>query len=237
MNDLDGDSGGGQSDRAYATLIEAIATCRLPPGTLFNEREAAAELGMSRTPFRQALHRLGLEGLVMSVPKRGVFVTLLSLQEIRSHMVVRQALEMELIRRTITDGLPLPLSQLRGQISEMAAVARAKDGRAFLELDEQFHMTIVSASNNRPAIDAVKRSWIHVNRARYLEVSDRPDIRAALAEHRRILGALESGDPDMAVGAIRSHLDESLRRLGEVTDRVPAAFLDKDSLAEAVVGV
>lgn len=217
---------GGHSERAYAALVKAIARCELPPGAVFNERDEAAKLGMSRTPFRQALHRLALEGLVSSVPKRGVHVNLLSLTDIRSHMVVRMAVEMEMVRRVMVEGKEMPTAELRSLTARMQAASRAHDVRGFLELDEAFHMTLVQAAGNEPAIDTVKRSWIHVNRARYLETAKRPDIRTALAEHRRLLAALEAGDVDGAVGAVREHLERSLLRLGEVTKRIPSAFLD-----------
>jgi DNA-binding GntR family transcriptional regulator len=195
---------------------------------VFNEREEAAKLGMSRTPFRQALHRLGLEGLVVPVPKRGVFVSLVSVAEIRSHMVVRLALETEVVRQILTHHLPVPLAELDDLTEQMRRAGNRGDMRRFLELDEAFHIAIVQAAENPPALEAVRRSWIHLNRVRYLDPVKRPGVEAAIAEHQRLQAALAGDDVDTAVTAVRAHLEQSLARLTYITRRIPSAFLDPD---------
>lgn len=212
------------SERAYAKLLEAIATCKLRPGSLLNERDTAAGLGMSRTPFRQALHRLALEGLVVTIPKRGVYVTALDRKVIADNVAVREALEVEIVRRIIDGGLPVDLPRLRDLLATMRAAAAKGDARAFLAADERFHLAIVGASQNQPALQAVKRTWIYLNRARYLAPPGHRARREALAEHREIAAALGARERARAERAVRRHLKKSLRRLDEIAVQMPSAF-------------
>lgn len=218
-------TGVGNADRAYQKLVRLIATCELAPGTAFNERDQAAALGMSRTPLRQALHRLALEGLVETVPQRGVYVSLLDPKEIYDHTIVREALEVEVLRRIVLDQRPVDYDRLDELLARMERALRSADTVGFLEADEEFHLVIASASGNRPAFQAIHRSWIHVNRVRYLEHQAKPGLRAALAEHRAMVAGLRHRDPDRVEKAVRAHMDRSRSRLDELTKMIPDAFV------------
>lgn len=220
-----------QSERAYEILLNKIATCELPPGTLLNEREAAAELSMSRTPFRQALHRLALEGLVVTIPKRGVYVTLLDFKNLEDNVAVRQALEVEIIQQIIRNRLPVDHTEIRRQISEMREAAERDDAMSFLAADEHFHVEIMAAAGNLAALEAVKRTWIHLNRARYLLPPNAKARREALSEHREIVVALKAQDAKAAALAVRKHMAESLRRLEKMKAGIPSAFVGLDGQA------
>ena len=215
----------GSADRAYNALVRAIATCQLAPGAAFNERDQAAALGMSRTPLRQALHRLALEGLVETVPQRGVFVSLLDPKEILDNTVVREVLEVEVLRRIIEQGLPLDYRHLDGLLAGMRRAIGAGDAAGFLEADEEFHRALAEAAGNRPALEAIHRSWIHVNRVRYLQRQSGRGLSAALAEHRAMLAGLRSGDQARTAAAVRAHVQRSRVRLDELTKLVPEAFV------------
>lgn len=215
----------GYAERAYDHLVRAIATCALPPGSLFNERDEAAKLDMSRTPFRQALHRLALEGLVVTVPKRGVRVSLLDPKEIHDNTVVREALEVELIRRAITDDLSIDFAELATLLKQMASHIDADDAEGFLRADEEFHLVIAEASGNVPAVEAIRRTWIHINRIRYIEHPAKSAMRAALREHRAMVKSLRQGDVEAGEAAVRAHMQRSRARLAELQRQVNSMFL------------
>lgn len=219
-----------QSDRAYSVLIRKIAACELPPGAELNERSAAAELGMSRTPFRQAIHRLTVEGLVTTIPKKGIRVTLLDSKILADHMMVREALEAEMVRRVIEGNLPVDFADLKRRITSMKDAAAKKDNLTFLRADEEFHLGIMRAAGNEAAVEAVHRSWIQVNRARYLAPPDFKDRGGVLKEHADILDALKAKDVGRAEAAVRKHLSESRRRLRGITERLPSAFVESESV-------
>lgn len=215
----------GQADRAYATLLRAIATCELVPGALLNERKEAAGLGMSRTPFREALHRLESDGLVTARRNRKVRVSLLDREIIEGHLVVREALEAELLRRIITERRPVDFSRLKTLVADMRAAIRDADVHAYLGADEEFHLTICRAAKNAPALEALQRAWIHVNRVRYLEPGDARNLRGSLAEHQRLLAALRRRDERAAQITVAEHMDRGRGLLSDLMRDLPEVFV------------
>ena len=209
---------------AYEALAHAISTCRLAPGTPIRERSDAARLGMSRTPFREALHRLELEGLVVRQPKRGTYVAPLDAQEIRDSVALREAIEVAMAQRLVSDG-GVDLAPLEDSLAAQRAAAEEGDWRAFLEADEGFHLVLVRLAGNLRAVEAVRRTWMHVNRARYLAPLSRTAMRALVHDHQEILAALRSGDVDGVRWAVRRHLEEPEQRmLADAQAAHPEAF-------------
>jgi DNA-binding GntR family transcriptional regulator len=200
------------ADAAYARLAEAIATCEIPAGSPLNEREMAARLGMSRTPLRAALHRLSLEGLVTTVPKKGTHVTTLDARDVEDSTAVREALEVEMARRVIDAGIQPDAAALQELLAAQRHAVEHLDSPAFLRADEQFHLLLLAASGNHSAIDAAQRAWLHVNRARYTVPMTVADMRNALRGHREIAAAVAERSAPRAERAIRAHLEEPLRR-------------------------
>lgn len=213
------------ADRAYATLVRAIATCELRPGAAFNERDQSAALGMSRTPLRQALHRLAVEGLVETLPQRGVYVTLIDPQEIFDNTVVREVLEIELLRRMIETGQTIDFEKVEDLLTTMARAIKKKNAIAYLESDEEFHLTLATMSGNRPALEAIRRSWIHVNRARYLQELSMHALTDSLNEHRAMVDGLRERDSEATRVAVAAHMGFSRARLLELTKLLPEAFV------------
>lgn len=212
-----------RSGYAYEVLAHGIATGALPPGTPIRERSDAARLGMSRTPFREALHRLELEGLVVRRSKRGTRVAPLDAREIAESMALREAIEVAMAQRLVGDGVDLaPLEDALGR--QRDALDR-EDRLAFLAADEGFHLLLVRLAGNGLAVETVRRCWLQLNRVRYLAPTSRPAMRVAVREHEEILEAVRSGDADGVRWAVRRHLDEPLQRLlGELRTAHPEAF-------------
>lgn len=218
------------ADRAYAALVRAIATCELRPGSAFNERDQAAALGMSRTPLRQALQRLAGEGLIETLPQRGVYVTLIDPKEVFDNTIVREVLETELLRRMIDEGQPIDFDQLEELLTTMAKAIKKKNAIGYLECDEEFHLTLAGLSGNRPALEAIRRSWIYVNRPRYLQELSTDALSDSLNEHRAMVDGLRNRDSAATSAAVAAHMGFSRARLRELTELLPDAFvIDKDS--------
>lgn len=213
------------SDRAYAVLIKAIATCELPPGAALNERDQSAALGMSRTPLRQAFHRLGLEKLVVTIPRRGAFVTLLDLEDIQDNLEVRNALESAAIRRVVTERLPIDIVRLERVLSTMRRAARENEARVFLEADEEFHLTLVEATGNRRAVEALERAWVHINRARYLKAPSRATMSRSAKQHAEILDAVRADALVAAERAVSGHVRKASDMFGDLVHEFPWAFV------------
>ncbi|MFN2463148.1 MAG: GntR family transcriptional regulator [Candidatus Dormibacteria bacterium] len=225
------------SETAYEQLARDIGSCALAPGSPINERAEAARLGMSRTPFRQALHRLAAEGLIVAVPKRGTYVAPLDPRDIIDNMAVRQALEVQMARRVIDASMPLDFRELDRLISVQREAASSGDWLRFLAADEAFHASIMAAADNPRASEAVRRAWIHVNRARYLVPMSQRQIRDAIRGHRVILAALAAGDSNAVASAIEAHLGPPLvRLLSDLSGRQPHAFAPGAKYAEVSGG-
>jgi DNA-binding GntR family transcriptional regulator len=197
---------------AYTRLAEAIATCEIPAGALLNEREVAARLGMSRTPLRAALHRLALEGLVTTVPQRGSSIAALDPRDIEDNMAVREALEVEMARRVVAAAIEPDAAAVEELLARQRHAVEHLDSPAFLRADEQFHLHLLAAAGNRAALDAARRAWLHVNRARFTVPITVAQMRAALRGHAEIAAALAEHSAPRAERAIRAHLEEPLRR-------------------------
>jgi len=213
------------ADRAYAALVRAIATCELRPGAAFNERDQAAALGMSRTPLRQALQRLAVEGLIETLPQRGVYVTLIDPKEVLDNTIVREVLETEILRRMIDEGQDIDFGKLEDLLATMSKAIKKKKAIAYLECDEEFHLTLAGMYGNRPALEAIRRSWIYVNRARYLQKLSTDALSASLTEHTAMVDGLRNRDSTATSAAVAAHMGFSRARLQELTELLPDAFV------------
>lgn len=225
LEDTDGETDGGHAERAYSFLLQAIATCEILPGAVLNERQEAARLGMSRTPFRQALHQLAKEGLVVTERNRAVRVSLLDPATISDYFVVREALEVELLRRIVNDRCPVDFARLEELVAEMERAVAAEDTLAYLRADEEFHHTVCQAAGNRQALEVIRRAWIHINRTRYLEPGQASNLRGSLAEHRSILTALRRRRIDRAEATVRAHMNRARGLLGDLLQNLPEVFV------------
>jgi DNA-binding GntR family transcriptional regulator len=213
------------ADVAYRRLAHAIATCEIPAGAPLNERDVAAQLGMSRTPLRAALHRLSLEGLVATVPQKGTHVAPLDAQDIADNMALRRALEVEMAHRVVEAAVDLDPTVLHDLLALQRRAIEHLDSPAFLRADEQFHLYVLAAAGNRRALEAAQRSWLHVNRARYTVPMTVTHMRAGLRGHREIAAALLQRNAPSVQQAIRDHLEPPLRRqLRYLADHHPDAF-------------
>jgi GntR family transcriptional regulator, rspAB operon transcriptional repressor len=200
------------ADVAYTRLAEAIATCEIPVGAPLNEREVSQRLGMSRTPLRAALHRLALDGLVTSVPRKGTYVAPFDARDIEDNMAVREALEIAMAERVIEAGIALDASVLDDLLARQRRAVEHLDSPSFLRADEQFHLYLLAASGNHRAVEAAQRAWLHVNRARYMLPMTVSHMRGALRGHRDIAAAMQSRNAVEVKHAIRAHLEEPLQR-------------------------
>ena len=214
------------ADHAYSSLLGAIARSELAPGAWLNERDASAALGMSRTPFRQALHRLVLDGLIQIVPRRGARVALLDLKDIEDNIEVRQALEFAAVRKATREGLAFDFDRLEELVKTMRTAAKDDDPPAFLEADEQFHLTVASAGANSRILEALGRAWVHINRARYLDPPDRAAMRESVRQHVEILSSLRSGKMRAVETAVSGHMQSTGDVFGALRKKFPEAFAD-----------
>ncbi len=215
---------GSLSQKVYASLKQAILSLVYRPGELMQKPEICNELGVSRSPVSEAMARLAAEGLVEIVPQAGTYVTRFSMAEIREGAFLREALELaaaESVAATITDE---QLLLLKRNLRIQQALMEDGDTAGFYQMDAQMHELILSFTGYRRLAALAETSWIHVNRARHLNLPMPGRMQLTLAEHTAIVSALEAHDPEAAREATRYHLGQLIRSLEPLIIEHPELF-------------
>lgn len=215
---------GSLSQKVYASLKQAILSLVYRPGELMQKPEICTQLGVSRSPVSEALTRLAGEGLVEIVPQAGTYVTRFSMAEIREGAFLREALELaavETVAMTISDE---QLLLLKRNLRIQEALVQDGDTAGFHQMDAQMHELILSFTGYRRLAALAETSWIHVNRARHLNLPMPGLMTTTLNEHKAIVAAIEARDPEAARTATRYHLSQLIRRLEPLVVERPDLF-------------
>ncbi len=207
-------------EQVYDQLKRRILTGKIRPGTRMMEIELAEDLGVSRTPVREAVRELGKEGLVTIEPRRGNFASEISVKDMIDILTVREdldALAAYLASSRITKGEEQKLLELTDRY---AAAIEAGDMDTMIRADEAFHKRIARLSGNKTLAQIVSTVQTQVLRFRYLYYEDLANYKNMPAEHREIIEALMSGDSEHA----RSIAFDHVRRLKDFVMKEGADF-------------
>ena len=218
------DYSGSLAQKVYMSLKHAILTLAFRPGERLQKPEICAVLGVSRSPVTEAMTRLAGEGLVDIVPQTGSFVTRFSMAEISEGAFLREALELAAVERVATTITAAQLAQLRGNLRIQKALIQDGDLPGFHRADAELHELILSFTGYRRLAVLAETSWVHVNRARQLNLPLPGRMQATLAEHEAIVAALESRDPEAAREAMQRHLGQLIALLEPLVDIHPELF-------------
>jgi GntR family transcriptional regulator, rspAB operon transcriptional repressor len=196
------------SDSVYDTLVEAILAGRLKPGSVVSELELARQFKVSRTPVHDALRQLTKDGLVVQEMNRRAVIAAFTAEDVYDIFEMRKLLEGEASKRAATQLDRIAQAALREASEKMgAALAKPNAIPRWVDYDETFHMTIVSAcGSKRLTQDIARYRLLHrtFNRLRTT-----PEVlRQALAEHFLILEALEKREPKAAATQMVAHIHE-----------------------------
>ncbi len=195
------------TERAYRALEEAIVTLALPPGEAVSEAQLAARLGLGRTPVREALQRLARERLVRILPRRGIVVAAVDVQEQLRLLEVRREIERLIARHAADRADAAQRAEFRRIAAGMEAALRGNDETAFLRLDRALNLLVLEAARNEFAAAAMalmhglsRRFWfIHWRRS--------ADLAAAARVHAALALAIADGGPVQAAAASDALLD------------------------------
>lgn len=216
-----------KADRVYAELRRRIRDLELPPGAPIRKEQIALELGVSRAPVSEALARLAGEALVDVYPQHGSFVAPIRAEDVRESLLIRTALEVEAVRRVTRLADPRLVVRLERNLEAQARALEAGDLAALYELDEAMHGIIFRALGTPRAERLLEAARAPLDRPRRLALPESGRGAQTLLEHRRLVDAIASGDPELAAAAMRVHLNMvSLsveRQLAHVEGRPAAA--------------
>jgi DNA-binding GntR family transcriptional regulator len=193
-------------DRALENLRGRILTGELAGGDRLAEVELAGELGMSRTPVRQALLRLAAEGLVEVAPNRGARVIVRSDQELEHVFELRARLEGLAARQSATRATPEQIEMLDELAHEIGVYVRKRDMVVVTELNSRFHSTLIEIANSATLATSVAGLMHASVLARTQESFDDAAHERSIAHHIEIVAALRARDGAWAESVMHSHL-------------------------------
>jgi DNA-binding GntR family transcriptional regulator len=195
-------------DGAYEALKEAIRNAVFAPGYQGSEGEIAAQLGMSRTPVHEAIIRLQEEGLVRVLPRRGVVVCAISLEDMREIYEVVMALETasaELIAEKPRAARGVIADELAAVNVLMEEALAREDLPCWAEADGRFHQLLVERGGNSRLSRIFASIMDQSHRARMLTLRLRPRPTLSVEEHEAIIDAVRRGDPRQARDSAKAH--------------------------------
>ena len=194
-------------DVVFKTLRQAILKGELEPGERLMEIQLAERLGVSRTPIREAIRKLELEGLVLMIPRKGAEVARISEKNLRDVLEVRRSLEelaIDLACQRITEE---ELGTLRDAQKEFAAAVDKGDAMEIAQTDERFHEIIYAGTKNQKLMQILSNLREQMYRYRLEYIKDANKRHVLLVEHEQILKALSLRHVQEAKLAIREHID------------------------------
>ncbi len=194
-------------DVVFNTLREAILKGELKPGERLMEIQLADQLGVSRTPIREAIRKLELEGLVLMIPRKGAEVAKISEKNLRDVLEVRRSLEelaTELACQRITDEEIADLEAAQQRFIE--AVDRG-DATEIADTDEAYHDVIYQATNNDRLVQILNNLREQMYRYRLEYIKDESKRQILIVEHDQILKAIKNRHVDEARRSMREHID------------------------------
>lgn len=207
-------------DAAYVEIRRRILDNLWAPGHQALEQALALELGMSRTPVREALIRLANEGLVEVVPRHGMRVLPVSaadMQEIYEILTSLEAMAAELVARRAPS--PAELALLEKSSRDMDKALETDDLDAWAEADERYHRHLIELCGNRKLAGIVTNYWDRAHRARMFTLRLRPKPVSSTREHLAVVEAIRRGDAVAARELHRAHRERGSRELTEILGR------------------
>lgn len=195
-----------QSAEAYARLKAKIVTLELPPAAPIDENALMEELGLGRTPIREALQRLAYDNLVVIFPRRGTLVADLNLSDLQKVFELRQELEPFAARLAAERATPAQAAEMAELFADADQILQAGDYRQLIAIDHRAHVLLTQAAHNEFLEESLERLYSHVLRLWHVALHKVGRLREAIDEHRAIIAAVQAGDGEAAAAAMRAHV-------------------------------
>jgi DNA-binding GntR family transcriptional regulator len=195
-----------QGERAYLLIRDQIVTLRLAPGSVIEEPRLRQELGLGRTPIREALQRLAHENLVSFVPHRGTFVTDINLTDLRRLTEARFELEGYAARLAAERASGGERASMEALMADLETTDDS-DMHTLIRLDQRIHRLVYQATRN-PFLQAMLEESFNLSlRIWFLALDRGVALKPAVEEHRQLLDAIVSRDADAAESVMRQHVN------------------------------
>lgn len=202
-------------DVVFNTLRQAILIGELKPGERLMEIHLADRLGVSRTPIREAIRKLELEGLVVMIPRKGAQVAKITEKNLKDVLEVRRALDMLAVRLACERMTSEDKEELRKACDEFAKVVKANDTKEITEADVLFHDIILKSTGNDRLLQLVNNLAEQMYRYRLEYIKDSAYHNRLVQEHEAIYQAIVDKDAEKAAAAVVLHIDNQEKTIIE----------------------
>lgn len=203
-------------DVVFNTLRQAILRGELKPGERLMEIQLANKLGVSRTPVREAIRKLELEGLVLMIPRKGAEVADITEKSLRDVLEVREALE-ELAVRLACDKITSEgIEELKKAARDFRRVLKSNDITEIAEADVRFHDVICIATENQKLVQLLNNLREQMYRYRIEYLKDSRVYEKLLAEHEEIIRHIENGEKEKAAKVVSQHIENQAQAVTDV---------------------
>ena len=194
-------------EQVYKRISELIVSGRLAPSERIAENKLAMQLGVSRTPVREALHILEMEGFLEAIPRVGYKVKEIRWEEVEEICEIRKVNETLAARWALERITPEELSSLEDNLDAAEAEVKSGTTKRFIDRDADFHEILVRASGSQRLIEICQILRRHMRRYRVESLSKPESVMRAIESHRHILERLKERDAAAVEEVIRDHLD------------------------------
>lgn len=205
--------------QVFEHLRELIVEMRIAPGTVLQRAELAALYGLSQTPIRDALIRLGEEGLVDIFPQHATVVSSIDVTLARQQLFLRRSIELEIVHRLASATPAALVARLEDSIELQRMHAARENYVEFVHADQAFHRLMYEAADVTGLWALVRKQSGHLDRLRNLHVPIPGKTERVLMQHAAIVAAIAAGDPDGAQQALRAHLSGTLSQVDDIRAR------------------
>ncbi|MFQ5485948.1 MAG: GntR family transcriptional regulator [Desulfobacterales bacterium] len=200
---------------AYESIRNSILSGLWETGKLYNEKAIATDLGISRTPVREALLELASQDLIIFLPRRGLMINRFSRRDIDEIFELRKAIELAAVEKITNASPPFDLFEIEESLFKQRKAAREKDYLLFMEADRLFHTGFSELTHNRRLIAILEnlRDMIHLMGYKALSLEGR--ALKVIEEHQAIFKAVKRGKSEEARQAMAYHLNSSKEAVEE----------------------
>lgn len=206
MKILDRKPGETARDYAFRVIKENIVSLEFVPGTFVSENEMALDLGLSRTPVREAIIDLAKASVIETIPQRGNYVTLIDSEMVEESRFLRQVLDRAVIELACEVDDPEGISRLEENVQLQEFYLDKNAGEKIYILDNQFHEGIYALTKKDRIFDMRSTLMIHFDRVRSLSVETVKDMKI-VKDHREMLDAIKNHDKQRAVELVDKHMN------------------------------
>lgn len=210
-------------DYALRQIRENIITLKLKPGSVISENELAKELGISRTPVREALQELQKSNLVETYPQKGTIVAPIDFNIVEEMVFLRKVLERAVVEELCDSITPEDIITLEKNVELQKLYLDNRFPEKIMELDNEFHRSLFIMCNKQRIYNLMESTQGHFDRIRALSMYSVKDIKI-VEEHEKILKAIVASDKELADELIMQHLSRYKLDQKEIMEKYPEYF-------------